>query len=108
MSSVEMSSGEGFGLAASRGGAAAGFAVAAGAGASWIETAKVSGPTWTRSRSLSLQDSVVSALPLTRVPLRLPRSRTMTVPRLEREFRVLAADLLAVRPAGGTSRRGRS
>ena len=47
-------------------------------GASWIETAKVSGPTWTRSRSLSLHASVVRALPLTSVPFRLPKSRTIT------------------------------
>src|SRR3954453_881326 len=71
-----MSSGDGLGLPGA--GAAAGLD--AGAGASWIDTANVSGPTCTRSRSLRVHDSVVNALPLTRVPLRLPRSRTIRVP----------------------------
>src|SRR5271157_5750289 len=80
MSSAATSSGEGLALARATSADAAGDAVGgvAALGASWIETAKVSGPTWTRSRSLSLHASVVRALPLTSVPFRLPRSRTIT------------------------------
>src|SRR5208283_3042796 len=84
MSSAGTSSGEGLALARATSADAAGDAVggvaglAAALGASWIETAKVSGPTWTRSRSLSLHASVVRALPLTSVPFRLPKSRTIT------------------------------
>ncbi len=66
-----MSSGEAPGFAAFADGDA-------GTGAPWIETAKVKGPTCTRSRSFSVYDPV-SALPLTSVPLRLPRSRTDTL-----------------------------
>ena len=52
-------------------------ALAATAGAPWIETANVRLPTCTRSRSFSWQDAV-NTLPLTSVPLRLPRSLTTT------------------------------